>query len=162
KESPLGLARFSQMQQIFISYRRQDSQNATGRIHDHLTVYFGPGIVFRDIDDIPIGSQFPELLETALANCKLTVAVICRDWLNANDERGKRRLDDPKDYVRQEIAFALMRMPVIPVLVSHAAMPRSEELPDDLKKLATVNEVYASLDHTFRESILLLAQRIQK
>jgi len=150
------------MQQIFISYRRKDSENATGRIHDHLNVYLGAGVVFRDIDDIPVGSQFPQQLETALENCKLTIAVIGTEWLNAKDDRDRRRLDDPEDYVRQEIALALKRMPVIPVLVSHATMPRRKELPDDLKNLATATAVYAPPDQNFRQSILVLAQRIEK
>jgi hypothetical protein len=150
------------MHQIFISYRRSDSEDATGRIHDHLGVYFGTEVIFRDIDDIPVGSQFPTELDAALANCKLTIAVIGNQWLDTKDDRGLRRLEDPQDYVRQEIAMALERMPVIPVLVSRAVMPKRDQLPENLRKLASINAVYAPPDQTFRQSILVLAQRIQK
>ena len=148
------------MDEIFLSYRRRDSQNATGRIHDHLEVYFGKGSVFRDIDGIPAGSHFPEVLERAINRCKVVVAVIGTEWLTAVDDTGRRRLEDPKDYVRQEIAMALGKKLVIPVLVSHAAMPTRDQLPDDIKDLGTHNAVYAPPNNEFRRSIRSLAQQI--
>jgi hypothetical protein len=46
------------MPRIFISYRRSDSGMFTGRIHDQLKASFGAGSVFRDMYNIPAGSDF--------------------------------------------------------------------------------------------------------
>src|ERR1700756_5118125 len=150
------------MDEIFLSYRRRDSQNATGRIHGHLEVYFGKGRVFRDIDGIPGGMHFPALLESAITRCKVVIAVIGAEWLTAKNDLGeqgnevKRRLDDPNDYVRKEIAMGLKSVPVIPVLVSHASMPKRDELPEELKRLASLNAIYAPPDQHFRANIKVL------
>jgi hypothetical protein len=125
------------MSRIFISYRRSDSQDATGRIHDHLDMYFGPNVTFRDIDRLHPGADFPEELNRALAQCALVVAIIGDQWLSAANKDGTRRLDDPKDFVRIELATALSRgIPVIPVLTGNAGMPGVEQLPPDLERLA--------------------------
>ncbi len=56
---------------IFISYRRQDSADicgrTCGRIYDRLAQHFGAQAVFKDVDDIPFGADFPSHLETILA-----------------------------------------------------------------------------------------------
>src|SRR5262245_33023377 len=65
------------------------------------------------------------------------VANIGNRWLTAQDEKGARRLDDPQDFVRVEIARALSRdISVIPVLVDGARMPKVSDLPDELKPLS--------------------------
>ena len=57
----------------------------------------------------------------------------------------RRRIDNPEDFVRMEIATALKRdIRVIPVLVDGASMPRSVELPDDVKALARRNALEVS------------------
>ena len=74
----------------------------------------------------------------------MLIAVIGKHWLISPDEEGRRRLDDPEDFVRIEIATALKRgVRVIPVLVDGASIPRSGDLPDDLKPLVrrTAHEV---------------------
>ncbi len=145
---------------IFISYRRQDSQNATGRIHDRLDMYFGEKIVFRDIDDLPGGVDFPAELRTALANCKALIAVVGENWLDAKNDSGSRRLDDPGDYVRQEIAAALDRkIPILPVLVSNASMPKRGQLPPELKELASKSAIHAPPDRSFHQGVFELVQR---
>ena len=115
-----------------------------------------------DIDGIPAGSHFPEVLERAINKCKVVVAVIGTEWLTAMDDAGRRRLEDPNDYVRQEIAMALSKVQVIPVLVSHAAMPLREQLPEAIKELGTHHAVYAPPDHEFRRSIRSLALQIAR
>src|ERR1017187_8525171 len=125
------------MERIFISYRRSDSQDATGRIHDRLDMYFGPDVTFRDIDRLHPGADFPEELNKALAHCALVVAIIGEHWLSAAHPDQTRRLDDPKDFVRIELSVALSRgIPVIPVLTGNAAMPAAEQLPPELERLA--------------------------
>jgi hypothetical protein len=66
--------------------------------------------------------------------------MIGKKWIDAADEEGKRRLDDPTDFVRIETAAALHRdVSVIPVLVQGAGMPRPEQLPAEIEALAWRN-----------------------
>lgn len=127
---------------IFISYRREDSEGQAGRLYDDLAEQFGPDAVFMDVAGIEPGRDFRRVIDERVSSCAVLLAVIGRGWLAAADERGKRRLDDTTDFVRLETASALRRdIPVVPVLVHGARMPRAEELPDDLVELAYRNGV---------------------
>lgn len=144
---------------IFISYRRADSAGYAGRIYDRLTAHFGEDTVFMDVDTIEAGLDFVEVLQNAVQSCDVLVALIGRSWLNIKDEAGKRRLDSPEDFVRVEIAAALSRdIRVIPVLVDGAPMPRSTELPANLKPLARRNALQVD-HHSFNaDAYRLIAQ----
>jgi len=128
------------MRAIFISYRRDDSEGQSGRLYDDLVRHFGDGAVFMDVVGIEPGRDFRKVIDKNVACCGVLLAVIGPSWLDAKDETGQRRLDNPMDFVRLETAAALKRdIPVVPVLVRGARMPRSEQLPDDLKELAYRN-----------------------
>jgi TIR domain len=106
------------MGNIFVSYRREDSSDVTGRIFDYLKTVFGPERLFKDVDSIQLGTDFREAIKQAVDHCHVVLAVIGDDWLELKDEAGIRRVDLPDDFVRLEIASALERkIPVIPVLV---------------------------------------------
>jgi len=123
--------------QIFISYRREQSGWWAGRLYDRLCRDFDRSQIFMDIDTIALGADFVDSIETTVAKCDLLIALIGNNWLTSKDDQGERRLDNPEDFVRIEIATALKRgIRVIPVLVDGALMPQSGELPDDLKPLA--------------------------
>lgn len=133
------------MSRIFINYRRDDSAPYAGRLFDHLSAHFGPDKIFMDIDTIKPGVDFVEVIEKAVATTNALLVVIGKQWLTIADENGKRRLDDPRDFVRLEIATALNRnVRVIPVLVDKAKMPQAEELPDALVRLARRNALEIS------------------
>jgi hypothetical protein len=122
---------------IFISYRREDTGGWAGRVADCLIAIFGKTNIFFDVDTINPGSNFVQALNVRAANCDVLLAVIGKDWLHAEDLNGRRRLDNPQDFVRVEIAAALKRqIRIIPVLVSGTRMPQSNELPADLADLA--------------------------
>src|SRR5262249_7712199 len=122
--------------QVFISYRRNDAAAEAERLCDRLSKYFPKSHIFMDLDDIEIGVDFVKAIEKSIGSCDVLIAVIGKGRLTASDKEGRRRLDDPKDIVRTEIATALKRdIPVIPVLVD-ASMPQSSDLPEDLKALA--------------------------
>lgn len=124
------------LSKIFISYRRSESAAHAGRLSDQLTARFGSQIIFIDIESIEPGRDFVEAIESGVSSCQILLAVIGQQWLTCSDESG-RRLDDPNDFVRLEIATALKRnIRVIPVLVQGAAMPRKQDLPDALAPLA--------------------------
>jgi carbon monoxide dehydrogenase subunit G len=125
---------------IFISYRRGDQPALAGRLYDKLSAKFGQPQVFMDVDSIDLGLDFVHVLERTLAQCKALVVVIGRDWLNAQDEDGHRRLDQPDDFVRLEIETALSRdIRVIPILVDGTRMPRAIDLPESIKALSRRN-----------------------
>ncbi|HEX2052107.1 MAG TPA: toll/interleukin-1 receptor domain-containing protein [Actinomycetota bacterium] len=123
---------------IFISYRREDTGPYAGRLRDTLSNHFGPNQIFRDIDRIKPGERFPAVIEREVGSCDALLALIGPRWLTAVDEDGRRRIDDPNDYLRQEILAALRRddVLVIPVLVDSARMPEPEDLPGALAPLS--------------------------
>ncbi len=133
---------------IMISYRRADSGPITGRIYDRLQGRFGPDHVFIDIDSIPMGTDFRHHIHNTITRCNVLLPVIGPHWTGPG-EIGKRRIDDPHDLVRLEVAHALERnIRVIPLLIGRAEIPPAEELPDDLKALAFRNalKVDAGID----------------
>ncbi len=126
--------------QIFINYRRDDSSSAARLIFDRLKQHFGPDRIFIDIDKIELGVDFVRRIEEAVGKSEVLVVVIGRHWLTSTNEQGQRRLEDPNDFVRLEIATALEKgTPVIPALVDGADMPREDDLPDILKPLPRQN-----------------------
>ena len=94
------------MPKIFISYRRDDSAGHTGRIHDRLLEHFGADDLFIDVDAIEPGLDFVHVVQEAVNACDELIAVIGREWLDITGAGGGRRLDDPQDLVRVEIATA--------------------------------------------------------
>ena len=107
-----------------------------GRLFDHLTKAFSRQKVFMDVDAMKPGLDFVKQLDAQVSQCDVLLAIIGPHWSGARDEKGNRRLDSDRDYVRIELASALKRdIPVIPVLVDGAEMPVEEDLPDDLKAL---------------------------
>jgi len=125
------------MTTIFISYRREDSSGQAGRLYDHLREHFGADNVFMDVDAIDLGIDYKIALRQAVERCDVMLVVIGRDWLDCVDkDTGKRRLDDPDDWIRIETSEALKRgIPVIPVLVREAELPAAKSLPDGLTAL---------------------------
>ncbi len=146
---------------IFISYRRDDTAGYAGRLYDALAAHFGKGIVFIDIDSIPAGQDFVGVVEKRMASCSVVLVLIGKAWLNITDDRGRRRLDDPNDFVRVEIASAFRQnIPVIPVLVGDAKMPRPEDLPAPLTALAHLNAIEI-FDQLFRDSVRNLIGKLR-
>jgi hypothetical protein len=127
---------------IFINYRRGDDPGFTQALLGRLEQTFAEDQLFMDVEDIAPGQDFVEVLNEQVAQCDVLIAMIGRGWLEAVDEDGKRRLDDPEDFVRIEIESALkQKKRVIPVLVNDAKMPRLAELPDSLHPFARCNAV---------------------
>lgn len=123
---------------IFISYRRKDAKADARSIYQRLERDFGSRRLFIDVDTIDKGADFRVELAGALAVTSVLMVLIGKDWLTTSDGQGKRRLDDPADYVRLEIASALAaKKRVMPILIDGADMPDEAALPDDLKPLAS-------------------------
>lgn len=125
---------------IFISYRRSDSAAFSGRLADFFEVNFPDVRVFYDMVAIEPGEDFVEAINRRIASSEVVLAMIGEDWLEATDGHGQRRLDNPEDFVRLELASALSTdTRVIPVLIDRAMMPTDDDLPAPLKGLARCN-----------------------
>jgi hypothetical protein len=138
---------------IFISYRRADSADVTGRIYDRLVEHFGASAVFKDVHSIPPGIDFKEHLEKAVGKCKVFVAVIGDKWLKSDDFLTES-VKDPRDFVRIEVEAALNRnIRIIPLLVHGASMPKEEKLPSSLQKLVYRNAIPIRPDPDFHRDM---------
>jgi hypothetical protein len=131
------------MPKIFISYRREDAKYPADRLHGILKKHVRDPKrdIFIDIDNIPAGVNFAQHLDAQVSQCDVLLALIGSGWTSAtNPKTGKRRLEDPRDFVRIEIASALKRgIKVAPVLLDGVLIPSEDELPDDLKGLVLQN-----------------------
>jgi TonB family protein len=147
---------------IFVSYRRSDSQGEAGRLFDDLVKHFGEDTVFMDVAAIEAGRDFRKAIEEGVTKCGVLLVMIGPEWLDAKDEHGRRRLQDPSDFVLIETGSALKRdIPVVPVLVRGAKMPSPEQLPEELKELAYRNCI--ELTHArWKSDIHLLVEALRR
>src|SRR5207302_1189705 len=130
---------------VFVSYRREGTAAYAGRLSDRLRARFGEDRVFMDVESIAPGADFVTAIEDAIGRCDTALVVIGRTWLTATSPRGGRRLDDPEDFVRLEVAAALARgILVVPVLVDGATVPSAKHLPVPLVRLARRNAIELS------------------
>ena len=113
-----------------------------------------------DVDNIPAGVDFAADLNNQVTACRVFLAVIGPNWLDAKDESGVRRLDNPDDFVTIEIAAALARgdIRVIPVLVDNARMPKADKLPESIKPLVRRNAVELRNSQFRRDAEMLVAR----
>src|SRR5256885_12633659 len=119
------------MTRLFISYRRHDTGYLAATLSEKLQQRFGEESVFYDVDTIPLGVDFREHIGNAVGNCDVLLVIIGDQWLVSADGKGNRRIDDAADFVRIEIESALKRaIPIIPVLVGEAAMPKPSDVPE--------------------------------
>jgi hypothetical protein len=147
---------------IFISYRRDADKYAAGRLYNRLSEHFPKDRIFMDVDAFRFGDDFVEAIEKKVSECEVLIAVIGLHWLSSKDVHDWRRPGNPEDFVRMEIGTALRRdIRVIPVLVDGALMPRSNDLPDDLKALVRWNALRIS-DTGFDNDCLRLVAAIEQ
>ena len=145
-------------QGIFLSYRREDATPYALLLHSRLRERFPDVHVFMDLDSIEPGRDFAEVIRQAVVSCAVLVALIGRQWATLTDEQGRRRLDDPDDFLRSEIQAALERgVRVIPVLVDGARPLQPEQLPAELRKLARLQALELSNDRYEYDTGRLLA-----
>jgi TPR repeat protein len=146
---------------IFISYRRDDSRYQARMIYEAFLRGLPRENVFMDIDTIPLGVDFAKVLEGWVEQCEVLLVLMGPDWPNSTDPKtGKRRLDNPKDFVRVEIRGALTRnIPVVPVLLDGAEIPDEAQLPDDIKGLLSRNAEFVEY-RTFDADVQRLLKKL--
>lgn len=123
------------MANLFISYRRDDSKHAVGRLHSALSEYFEnpKEEIFVDVDSIPLGVRFAEFLDEKVGESDIVLVVIGPNWV----QELNRRANDTDDFVRIEVSAALARgIKVVPVLLDGTSVPETADLPSDLVTLA--------------------------
>src|SRR5262245_28886374 len=151
------------MSTIFISYRRTDSKHATSRVYDRLRLEFGKRSVFKDVDSIPIGTDFRAVLQNVLGQCRVALVMIGPDWVTTPDADGKPRLMNPTDFVRLELEATLARgIPVVPVLLDGAPMPRPEELPESLRPICYRHAVAVGEDPHVDDDVARLIRGVRQ
>jgi hypothetical protein len=150
------------MPQVFISYRRADSGTIANRIYDRLVSEFGQRNVFKDVDDIPPGRDFREVLRESASTCDEMLVIIGHDWITTSDDSGTRRLYNPHDFVRFEVELGLQNenVRVIPVLVYDATPPKPDELPASIQQLAYLNAVRVRDDPDFHRDMDRLIKQL--
>ena len=140
---------------VFLSYRRTDDINFVGRFHDRLLEEFGDEQVFRDLDSLHGGSNFPRVIREEIRRIDAVVAMIGPTWVAC--------VGEPGDFVTLEISEALARgCPVIPVLIEDTDMPTVDELPDELRRLIDLNVVHVRRDPDFRHDATRAIEDIRR
>ncbi len=125
------------MLEVFLSYRTDDSVHATAAISQELARHLGRVNVFRDRDSLSLGSSYPRRIREAVARCDRVLAVIGPHWLEARDAAGRRRIDEPADWVRSELRTAfVLGIPVVPLLLDGTPLPTRRQLPADISDLS--------------------------
>jgi len=137
---------------FFISYRRDDTRWPANSLRAALAERFGPASVFMDTATIAPGQEWPTRIEQAIRGCSVVLVLIGPRWLE-RDSSGRRRLDDPADWVRLEVEAGLRRgdAATVPVLVEGITMPDASELPDVLKPLARRHAIVLSAERYAQE-----------
>ena len=127
----------AQTYEVFIAYRRDDAPGHAGRVGERLFSEFGPGQVFKDLESLPPGRDFVDVIQERLRQAVSMVLIIGPRWLTMTTPSGARRLDDPADLHREEIRTVLASgKDVFHVLVQGAHVPQLNDLPDDIRPLA--------------------------
>ncbi len=121
---------------IYISYRWRGAKDIADALTAELSAAL-PGVdVFQDSASLQPGDHWPTRLQEALNLASVLLVLIDRDWLRYADEYGRRRLDNPEDWVRLEIERALTRgVPILPILLDEAVLPPAQGLPESLRPL---------------------------
>src|SRR5688572_14975702 len=131
--------------QIFLSYRRDDTQWLALKVFDELRGRYGRQNVFFDLEAVPTGVRYRDLIKERISRSSAFVLLIGKNWTSLTDEYGNRRIDDPLDPVRFEVKCAIqMGVPIIPVRVDGARMPRKEELDESIASLLDLNAAEVS------------------
>jgi hypothetical protein len=148
--------------EIFISYRRDDSSSEAGRLADAIRNRFGGDSVFVDTSDTRLGQAWPAVLRAAVEDAAVVVAVIGPDWILARDQYGRRRIDDPDDWVRREIRLALERgKTIVPLLVRLPRMMPADALPSDIAELPS-RQAYAIRGESWTHDVELVLRELER
>jgi hypothetical protein len=132
---------------IFMCYRREDTGEIAGRMHEFLVKTFGESSILRDVDRISDRTVSRLVLANdVVSHSDVMVIVIGRNWAGVGETpAGKPKgITNPKDPIRIQIEAALKQpgMLILPVLVDGATLPA--DLPPSLQPIAAAEPVVIS------------------
>jgi pterin-4a-carbinolamine dehydratase len=134
--------------QVFVNYRRDSDRLRAMLVETQLksaVAQFRPHslTVFRD-NSIRLGQNWPQELRTQLDASDIVLAVIGPAWLSSQDEFGRRRIDQPDDWVRRELEVALDSDKAVVPVVFGQSLPPKEGLPPSLMRLHDVQAAFVT------------------
>jgi hypothetical protein len=145
---------------LFLSYRRDDCPVHAHFLNVALQLRMDADVFF-DTDSIPLGRDFVKEIETEVSACDAVIVMIGDSWLTLTDEKGRRRISSPNDWVRAEVKAALDRdIPVVPVLVQDTPMPEAKDLPRPIRRLTSRNAARLG-DDSLPEDASHLVERLR-
>ncbi len=138
---------------IFISYRRIETRAYAEYLYYVLGERFGGHAVFMDLNSIESGAPWLSNIHFGALTCQVMLVLIGQQWVTVTvPGTNRRKLDDPQDVLRLEVATALKRgIRVVPVLIDDARLPGADELPEDLKPLLEKQAYTISSAHMARD-----------
>ena len=126
---------------IFISYYRSDSSFAVERLYSFLKSKVGENLIFRDVNNMILGSDIYSEIREAIANSMFIIVVIGKDFLKGD------KIFQENDFVRYEITHALKsNKKVIPLLLDETKMPMENQLPASIKKFSSLSGINVRYD----------------
>jgi pimeloyl-ACP methyl ester carboxylesterase len=151
------------MANIILSYRRADSGAITGRVFDRLVARYGRDAIFRDIDSIPVGTDFRAHIADAIGKCDVLLAMIGPKWLGRSAKGAATKIQNEDDAVRIEIEAALrIGKSIIPVLVANVKMPNASQLPPSLGGFVFRNGIRIDPGQDFEHHMERLVREIDR
>jgi hypothetical protein len=127
--------------QVFLNYRHADEPFGVAMLDRELSARFGSETVFFASKSIELGARWEPEMFRALERSTALLVVMGRHWLTEKDDTGRRRLDNPNDFVRREILLALdLRKAVIPVRLG-VPRPTEADLPLELRPLVDCQDI---------------------
>lgn len=147
---------------LFINYRREDTEDFAGRLHDHLVGEFGKDNIFKDVDSIRPGDNWKVALEQSVGQCDVVLALIGDRWAQCKDETGKARIQSDNDWVRFELeaAYRTNRI-VMPVLVKGTRPIQNKDLPESLHWLTDANMTEIRGGAFFKDDVARLISELR-
>ncbi|NUZ07148.1 toll/interleukin-1 receptor domain-containing protein [Piscinibacter koreensis] len=122
---------------LFISYRASDGADKATALARDLEELYGDEQIFLDKDDLGAGVPWRAEVARTLQARPILLVLVTPDYLGATDAEGRRRIDDPRDPTRIELADALAaNAHIVPLMCDGVpAIPASADLPPPFDQL---------------------------
>lgn len=156
RKGPPGSKPRKRKPKLFLSYRRSDAADISGRVYDGLSREHGKKRVIKDVNSFPPGVDFKEYIEDIIPSCTAVLVIISPHWTQTRggSPRTRKGFDD---YVHLEIRCALEHgVPVIPVLVGGARLPDPKRLPSDVRPILRRHAIALRSDPDFETDLARL------
>lgn len=148
------------MTQIFLNYRTTDDGFGVALLAEMLSERFGDDAIFLASKSLRLGADWERDMFRAVADSAALLVVMGRGWLSAVDDTGRRRIDDPDDFVRREILTAWeLGKQVIPVRLAINRL-QAADLPPELHPLLKLQDIEVKF-RSHRVDVETLARRLR-